>query len=226
MQRTILASFSIEMVVRNYRILLSGFAPTIITIFFMNFINCDKITNDIDESQQFCRASGGLMLPLDQFPSYSCATCYRHIDERLFENGTKFQQAGLYLRNRTSGELFEAAFANTTSPIFKTFRTRKVENLWIQCCQAAVRCCENMRRTPPSSDQFFCPRTWDGWNCWPDTPNGTVAKAICPSYIYFHSDEPQCTHYATKTCWENSTWFRNHKGNEYSNYSTCGQSKV
>ncbi|PRD26749.1 UNVERIFIED_CONTAM: Calcitonin receptor [Trichonephila clavipes] len=68
-----------------------------------------------------------------------------------------------------------------------------------------------------------CPRTWDGWNCWPDTPVGTIQEAPCPSYIYFNSDKPQCTRYATKTCWDNGTWFINFKGNEYSDYSTCGQ---
>lgn len=29
----------------------------------------------------------------------------------------------------------------------------------------------------------FCPGTWDGWLCWPDTPAGTYTFASCPDFI-------------------------------------------
>ncbi|GIY83181.1 calcitonin gene-related peptide type 1 receptor [Caerostris darwini] len=171
-----------------------------------------------------CRVSGGSFLTPEHFALYSCAKCYRHMDNRIFANGTKLRQRGLWLQNPITNELYEATYENKSSLIFKTFRTSKEATLWIKCCKAAVKCCKTMRRTPlPISGENFCPRTWDGWNCWPDTPVGTNAQASCPSYIYFNSDKPQCTRYAKKTCWDNGTWYINFRGNEYSDYSTCGQ---
>ncbi|GFT20495.1 g_PROTEIN_RECEP_F2_3 domain-containing protein [Nephila pilipes] len=38
----------------------------------------------------------------------------------------------------------------------------------------------------------YCPRTWDGWQCWDDTPGGTTAKDICEGHIYFENDPPSC----------------------------------
>lgn len=32
-------------------------------------------------------------------------------------------------------------------------------------------------------DDSFCPGTWDGWLCWPDTPAGKSAYAPCPSFV-------------------------------------------
>lgn len=28
-----------------------------------------------------------------------------------------------------------------------------------------------------------CPGTWDGWMCWPATPAGASARALCPEFI-------------------------------------------
>ncbi|XP_042895895.1 calcitonin receptor isoform X1 [Parasteatoda tepidariorum] len=176
-------------------------------------------------NQHFCRVSGGTLLNPDKFALFSCASCYRHMDELLFDNGTKLvlDGTGTGLRNVKTNEVYEATYTDPSSPIFKTFKTTKLKNLWIKCCKAAVECCDMMTSTPPSQDPYVCPRTWDGWKCWRDSPPGSVQMERCPSYIYFHSDEPQCSHYATKTCWENATWFRNYKGNEYSDFSTCGR---
>ncbi|GFV60325.1 g_PROTEIN_RECEP_F2_3 domain-containing protein [Trichonephila clavipes] len=38
----------------------------------------------------------------------------------------------------------------------------------------------------------YCPRTWDGWQCWEDTPGGTTAKDTCQGHIYFDNDPPSC----------------------------------
>lgn len=34
-----------------------------------------------------------------------------------------------------------------------------------------------------SLDTSFCPLTWDGLMCWPETPAGTQAILPCASYI-------------------------------------------
>ncbi|XP_054720119.1 calcitonin gene-related peptide type 1 receptor-like [Uloborus diversus] len=160
---------------------------------------------------------------MTDYPEYTCATCYHHMDNRLFENGTKLQMKGKWLVDPKTNEIYEASYTNSSSPIFKTFRTSKLKNLWISCCKAAVLCCEDMLKDPPAAEPDLCPRTWDGWNCWNDTPSGITAESTCPSYIYFHSEEPNCARYATKQCLENGTWYRNEKDREYSDYTTCGQ---
>ncbi|GBM22176.1 Calcitonin gene-related peptide type 1 receptor [Araneus ventricosus] len=196
-----------------------------LSVILLLFLSAESVSGENDfstEKPSHCRVSGGSLLTTEHFALYSCASCYRHMDARLFANGTKLRQRGMWLQNPETNKLYEPSYTNRSSPIFKTFRTSKQIDLWISCCQAAVECCEHMRQTPLTSEAV-CSRTWDGWNCWPDTAPGTIQQAPCPAYIYFNSDKPQCTRYATKECWDNATWFINFKGNEYSDYSTCGQ---
>ncbi|GIY50840.1 calcitonin-related peptide type 1 receptor [Caerostris extrusa] len=64
---------------------------------------------------------------------------------------------------------------------------------WKQCCLAAVQCCDLMLRTPPNGKEGpYCPRTWDGWQCWNDTPGGATAIDICEGHIYFDNEPPSC----------------------------------
>ncbi|GFQ67432.1 calcitonin gene-related peptide type 1 receptor [Trichonephila clavata] len=203
---------------KSFWIWIVGWSAVILLVISTQSVSCDENPKISDK----CRVSDGSFLEPGDFALYSCAKCYRHMDARLFANGTKLQQRGIWLINPETNERYEPYYLNRSSPIFKTFRTSKQINLWISCCEAAVECCKTLRKTPLQTGNV-CPRTWDGWNCWPDTPAGTIQEAPCPSYIYFNSDKPQCTRYATKTCWDNGTWFINFKGNEYSDYSTCGQ---
>ncbi|GIY79599.1 g_PROTEIN_RECEP_F2_3 domain-containing protein, partial [Caerostris extrusa] len=39
---------------------------------------------------------------------------------------------------------------------------------------------------------LHCPRTWDGWQCWPDTPAGEEAEGLCQEHVYFMSQPPPC----------------------------------
>ncbi|GIX81443.1 g_PROTEIN_RECEP_F2_3 domain-containing protein [Caerostris darwini] len=39
---------------------------------------------------------------------------------------------------------------------------------------------------------LHCPRTWDGWQCWPDTPAGEEAEGLCQEDVYFMSQPPPC----------------------------------
>ena len=41
------------------------------------------------------------------------------------------------------------------------------------------------------TDGNFCPRTWDGWQCWGDTRAGVTAHRPCPTYSY-KDDAPPC----------------------------------
>ncbi|XP_042204022.1 calcitonin gene-related peptide type 1 receptor-like isoform X2 [Homarus americanus] len=81
--------------------------------------------------------------------------------------------------------------------------------------------CEALHATMPIPEPSFgpyCPRTFDGWSCWNDTPAGTRAHVQCPSFI--HGFDPQRSGH--KDCDENGTWFTHPDTNNFwSNYTTC-----
>ncbi|XP_042859457.1 calcitonin gene-related peptide type 1 receptor-like [Penaeus japonicus] len=79
---------------------------------------------------------------------------------------------------------------NLDEMVLDSFKTESYQ--WTSCCQAAVECCHNMTSPASPSLEDACPRTWDGWQCWPDTPAGTVARRRCPDYIYYFTRPPSC----------------------------------
>ncbi|GIY77016.1 hypothetical protein CEXT_777761 [Caerostris extrusa] len=41
-------------------------------------------------------------------------------------------------------------------------------------------------------DSLYCPRTWDGWQCWDDTKAGETASSPCLEHVYFRSEPSTC----------------------------------
>ncbi|XP_077512879.1 calcitonin gene-related peptide type 1 receptor-like [Amblyomma americanum] len=82
-------------------------------------------------------------------------------------------------------------------------------------------CLENvLLKQPPNADsnEFMCPKTWDGWSCWNDTLPGSTAYAPCPQFVAGFVSYRQ----AHKVCTPNGTWFRHPiTGNVWSNYTAC-----
>ena len=83
-----------------------------------------------------------------------------------------------------------------------------------------------------SSEELFCPRKWDGWDCWPETKAGTVIEQICPlmSLQSHFRDLPDCLKgYSFKSCQSDGNWFRlPDTQTEKTNYAYCsfvGRSK-
>ncbi|XP_071038720.1 calcitonin gene-related peptide type 1 receptor-like isoform X1 [Parasteatoda tepidariorum] len=113
---------------------------------------------------------------------------------------------------------------NTSLPVYHTFQSDLFARKWIACCRAALECCQKMQSDPlPVGDDLYCPRTWDGWQCWPDTLSGEFASSTCQEHVYFRSEPSTCPKYAVKKCWENGSWYVNSWNNEWSNYSGCGR---
>ncbi|XP_069172505.1 calcitonin gene-related peptide type 1 receptor isoform X2 [Procambarus clarkii] len=81
--------------------------------------------------------------------------------------------------------------------------------------------CEALHATMPTPDSSFgpyCPRTFDGWSCWNDTPAGTRAYVQCPDFIT--GFDPQ--RMGHKDCDANGTWYTHpHTNQSWSNYTTC-----
>ncbi|GFY62204.1 calcitonin gene-related peptide type 1 receptor [Trichonephila inaurata madagascariensis] len=130
-----------------------GWAAVLLLVVSTKSVSCDDNQNAV--KLNLCRVSDGSFLTPEHFALYSCAKCYRHMDARLFANGTKLQQRGIWLLNPETNERYEPSYQNRSSPIFKTFRTSKQINLWINCCEAAVECCETMRETPLQTGKAF-----------------------------------------------------------------------
>lgn len=120
---------------------------------------------------------------------------------------------------------------NETELIRPTFREEERFNKWQECCREAQDCCRrNEPFLPNTTDSTgkliddksrnYCPATWDGLSCWPNSPAGQVAQRRCPLHVYFIRYEPHCPGYVSKECFHNGSWFiRN--GHEWSNYNGC-----
>lgn len=100
----------------------------------------------------------------------------------------------------------ETFLANDTINLSKTFLTNNMVQKWEECCQDAVDCCVNYlshsdqpissgNNWLPSSEKTSeqCPRTWDGWTCWPsDVSKGVTVEKPCPAHIYWKITVPPC----------------------------------
>lgn len=70
----------------------------------------------------------------------------------------------------------------------------------------------------PENGTAFCPRVFDGWSCWNDTPAGQVAFTSCPEYIIGFDPNRQ----AHRDCLSNGSWFHHPDTNvPWSNYTSC-----
>ncbi|KAI1305977.1 Calcitonin gene-related peptide type 1 receptor [Halotydeus destructor] len=85
--------------------------------------------------------------------------------------------------------------------------------------QAFDLCFETVLSKPlPPNDTLYCPRTFDGWACWNNTPAGEYAYVPCPSFVTGFRPE----RLAFKTCMSDGTWFTHPLTNKtWSNYTTC-----
>ncbi|ODM88543.1 Calcitonin-like peptide type 1 receptor [Orchesella cincta] len=63
-----------------------------------------------------------------------------------------------------------------------------------------------------------CPRIFDGWTCWDETPVGETAYAACPWFVTGF----EYNRIAHKECLHDGSWFRHPISNwTWSNYTNC-----
>ena len=59
---------------------------------------------------------------------------------------------------------------------------------WQHCCLAALHCCRQQQANnhvlAENMNAPFCPRTWDGYTCWKDTPANSRVSNKCPEYVH------------------------------------------
>ncbi|KAL7637420.1 UNVERIFIED_CONTAM: hypothetical protein RMT77_012148 [Armadillidium vulgare] len=94
-------------------------------------------------------------------------------------------------------------------------------NIPKEVLQKAQEECEALHANmsePDFATDPYCPRLFDGWSCWNDTPAGEVAYVDCPDFVPGFDAKRK----GLKVCLENGTWFKHPNTNEHwSNYTNC-----
>ncbi|XP_054710653.1 calcitonin gene-related peptide type 1 receptor-like isoform X6 [Uloborus diversus] len=193
---------------------------------------CSELLFPENETDMFylmaCRTERGLYLNLEDYRRDTCARCYFYLPPFAFRDDNSrlvYDASTGYLIDPWANKTYDADPENISHPAYATFQSDLFARKWIACCRAALDCCSQMISDPQPNDTEFllCPRTWDGWQCWPDTPAGQVAEELCEEHIYFMSEPPPCPRFASKQCLSNGSWFINDWDSEWSNYSGCGR---
>ncbi|KAK3754952.1 hypothetical protein RRG08_004072 [Elysia crispata] len=90
---------------------------------------------------------------------------------------------------------------------------------WKSCCRDARACCRRQLHSPAGKNGS-CPRTWDGWGCWDDTPPEATVYIGCPSFL----EHSMSSRYAIKHCNADGRWFmleNQTRENEWTDYTKC-----
>ncbi|WAQ94304.1 hypothetical protein MAR_006775 [Mya arenaria] len=130
-------------------------------------------------------------LPLNIFNVFSCSMCYKY----LFHTGNKLTPQIEKPWMLVPAENARTHYADNFSVLadVKDAKPRDVIcnslnrddcTRWMNCFQAAIRCCQKQLSIPLSNvTSGLCPRTWDGYSCFDDVLQSTRVKLSCPSYI-------------------------------------------
>ncbi|GAB0086847.1 calcitonin gene-related peptide type 1 receptor [Sergentomyia squamirostris] len=128
---------------------------------------------------------------------------------------------GMATTSRIDGKTILPAIDEDFTEI-RNSRTQEVKalitRLYYECMKTDWNASEyqSISGDPPHSRE--CPKTFDGYLCWPPTSPGTTVSQHCPDFVTgFDSSR-----LAYKTCLPNGTWFSHPEtGNVWSNYTTC-----
>ncbi|XP_065351388.1 calcitonin gene-related peptide type 1 receptor-like isoform X1 [Cloeon dipterum] len=190
--------------------------------------NASSSTQNVqNKRERLCRTRDAT-LPPHLFAQHTCALCYTFMMPAAFTH--KARPRGLHLNGvlkllpMGANETVFADAGDANNPLLSTFSSDLAKKKWLECCDNARLCCDEMlANTNETPSQGWCPRTWDGWLCWGDSPPLKEQFASCPTFIALTSEPPSCMQ-ASKICLEDGTWYRLDAGDgnvEWTNYSTC-----
>lgn len=136
----------------------------------------------------YCRERSDIR-PFDEFALHSCASCYSYLfpinkelrayNQHLVSlNGTRFPHM-TFIKADYHNESLKNAICSTLNS--------DECHRWQSCCEEAEECCKKKGYPHPEYDSLHfkdtCPRTWDGYGCWDDTPSATTVSIHCPLFI-------------------------------------------
>ncbi|KAG1650525.1 Calcitonin gene-related peptide type 1 receptor [Nymphon striatum] len=118
---------------------------------------------------------------------------------------------------KSSAEWEDANYTNCTQNSQKIltdeYKTKDVRQAYKRCLIEVL-----LQPTINAEGSGACPRMFDGWGCWNDTPAASTAFIQCPDFV-FGFNEHQL---AYKICQPSGEWFRHPETNTtWSNYTTC-----
>ncbi|KAJ9582405.1 hypothetical protein L9F63_003258 [Diploptera punctata] len=126
------------------------------------------------------------------FQKVACAKCYAYMHTSNFVPGRKARLVEATLLN-VGNITVEANFTLPHRQLIQTFSSESAVDKWTECCIKAAQCCTDMTNNVNiANGSDWCPWTWDGWLCWPQTPPGSTAQRPCPSFIRFGTTEHNC----------------------------------
>ncbi|KAF8786488.1 Calcitonin gene-related peptide type 1 like protein [Argiope bruennichi] len=143
-----------------------------------------------------CRTERGFGLNFEDYKLDTCARCYVYLPSFAFvspERKLRYNPNTGLLYDMSTNTSCVADPDNTSHPVYDTFQSDLFARKWIACCRAAIECCRKMQTDPqPPEGTKYCPRTWDGWQCWSDTKAGETASSPCQEHVYFRSEPSTC----------------------------------
>ncbi|KAK6638414.1 hypothetical protein RUM44_008843 [Polyplax serrata] len=149
----------------------------------------------------------------------SCILCYRFMSNYSFKDNLPLDLPILEALRKNYSNYEDLMKSDVT---LSSFLNSIAANKWKDCCINASNCCSKMLANKTETAGNWCPRTWDGWLCWPDIPAGKEEKKLCPSYALTNMEN--CTYsYALKTCDHHGKWAMHpfDRYNEWTNYTPC-----
>ena len=154
------------------------------------------------EGQQ-CRDRFGF-LPPASFNLRSCGMCFTFLYQQenkvqapLVPYGINLEYLFVPQQNSSTGK---SGKYTVIEPNCNNETSRNQICKWCSCCMSASACCERQLRMPlrqeVKSDYNQCPRTWDGYSCWDDSPPATTVHNRCPPFI-----SSRFVDYSSKLLW-------------------------
>ena len=182
-------------------------------VFLLQIIESALVSVEPDDAS--CRdRSGDYDAPT--FKLTTCATCYGYLfpigkELRAYRTWLVAFNGSLY----ADYTMFPADVDNDTqlSSVCATLNKDECAR-WVDCCRAAERCCDKQREAPRTSfvEGNMCPRTWDGYSCWKDTPRKSLVTVACPAFIP-HAIPSGKYHWTfTRTHFTNKDWLSSPHG--------------
>ncbi|CAL4070359.1 unnamed protein product, partial [Meganyctiphanes norvegica] len=96
------------------------------------------------------------------------------VNRPLQEDGITFNIIHL-----SNGTQYLLADEENPDPVILSSLKPAGKQMWLDCCRAATACCRTMTHQANRTGIGWCPRSWDGWQCWEDSPPSSTAYEHC-----------------------------------------------
>jgi hypothetical protein len=123
--------------------------------------------------------------------------------------------------NETTYFVYDYLDEHSLPFIQRSFKTQHFFEMWRDCAQEAVDCCDDVMNDENiyNTTEYPCPTIWDGWSCFSGAKAGTIQELPCSKQAY-STESDVCLLMSEKECFSNGTW------NQKTNYDVCAIAPV